>query len=87
MKPVVDMDKVARALGLERGIKISSRGGYFGAMQLAAEVAAIRRDGDAERLEAPVESSLAGNTLFESGTHFESNCDLTASTDFTVRAA
>jgi hypothetical protein len=32
------MDRIANALGAERRGKVSSQGGYFGAIQLAAEV-------------------------------------------------
>jgi hypothetical protein len=34
------MDRIAKDLGVERRGKVLSRGGYFGAVQLAAEVAA-----------------------------------------------
>ena len=37
-KPKLDMDKIAGLLGAERRGKVTSRGGYFGALQLAAEV-------------------------------------------------
>jgi len=33
------MEHIPKELGAERGGKVSSRGGYFGALQLAAEVA------------------------------------------------
>ena len=36
----LDMERIARELGAERRGKVSSRGGYFGALQLAAEVMA-----------------------------------------------
>src|SRR6267378_1621763 len=36
----LDMDRIAKELGAERRGKVSARGGYFGALQLAAEVAA-----------------------------------------------
>ncbi len=36
----LDMERIAKELGAERRGKVSSRGGYFGALQLAAEVAA-----------------------------------------------
>ena len=39
MSATLDMDRIAKALGAERRGKISARGGYFGALQLAAEVA------------------------------------------------
>lgn len=40
MKPKLDMDKIANALGAEREGKVAAKGGYFGALQLAAEVGA-----------------------------------------------
>ena len=40
MKIRLDMDKVARGLGAERRGKIVSSGGYFGAMQLLADIEA-----------------------------------------------
>src|SRR3954449_13513111 len=36
----LDMERIAKALGAERRGKVSARGGYFGALRLAAEVAA-----------------------------------------------
>lgn len=36
----LDMDRIAETLGAERGGKVSAGGGYFGALRLAAEVAA-----------------------------------------------
>jgi hypothetical protein len=36
----LDMERIAKALGAERRGKVSARGGYFGALQLAAEVTA-----------------------------------------------
>lgn len=36
----LDMDRIANTLGAERRAKVTARGGYFGALQLAAEVAA-----------------------------------------------
>ena len=36
----LDMERIARELGAERRGKVSAQGGYFGALQLAAEVAA-----------------------------------------------
>src|SRR5438128_9428991 len=36
----LDMERIAKKLGAERRGKVSPRGGYFGALQLAAEVAA-----------------------------------------------
>ncbi len=38
MKPRIDIDKIARGLGAERRGKVSARSGYFGAMQLVAEI-------------------------------------------------
>ena len=40
MGDTLDMDRIAQALGAERCGKVSPRAGYFGALQLAAEVAA-----------------------------------------------
>lgn len=40
MKPRLDMDKIARSLGATRRGKVSASGGYFGAVQLLAEVEA-----------------------------------------------
>ncbi|MBY0457062.1 MAG: hypothetical protein K2V38_06985 [Gemmataceae bacterium] len=40
MSTRLDMDQIARDLGAERRGKVMARGGYFGAVQLAAEVAA-----------------------------------------------
>ena len=40
MSKPLDMDRIAKDLGAERRGKVVSRGGYFGATQLAAEVAA-----------------------------------------------
>src|SRR5712692_2078469 len=38
MKTRLDMDKIARGLGAERRGKVSASGGYFGAMQLLADI-------------------------------------------------
>jgi hypothetical protein len=35
----LEMERIAKELGAERRGKVSARGGYFGALQLAAEVA------------------------------------------------
>ncbi len=40
MKNQLDMDKIARGLGAERRGKVIVSGGYFGAMQLLAEIEA-----------------------------------------------
>ena len=40
MKRQLDMDKIAKRLGAERRGKVSATGGYFGAMQLLADVEA-----------------------------------------------
>ena len=40
MKTRLDMDKIARGLGAERRGKVAAAGGYFGAMQLLADIAA-----------------------------------------------
>src|SRR5437764_6220793 len=39
----LDMERIAKALGAERCGKVSAGAGYFGALQLAAEVAARLR--------------------------------------------
>ncbi|HEV3383785.1 MAG TPA: hypothetical protein VG097_03165 [Gemmata sp.] len=36
----LDMERIAKTLGAERRGKVSAGGGYFGALQLAAEIAA-----------------------------------------------
>lgn len=38
MGTTLDMERIANGLGAERRGKVSARGGYFGALQLAAEV-------------------------------------------------
>jgi hypothetical protein len=40
MKSRLDMDKIARGLGAERRGKVTASGGYFGAVQLAADIEA-----------------------------------------------
>lgn len=40
MSTNLDMESIAKELGAERRGQVSARGGYFGALQLAAEVAA-----------------------------------------------
>jgi hypothetical protein len=40
MRAQLDMEKIARALGAERKGKVGATGGYFGAMQLLAEIEA-----------------------------------------------
>jgi hypothetical protein len=40
MKRQLDMDKIAKGLGAKRRGKVAARGGYFGAMQLVADVEA-----------------------------------------------
>jgi hypothetical protein len=40
MKTELDMDKIARGLGAERRGKVAAGGGYFGAMQLLADIQA-----------------------------------------------
>ena len=39
MSTTLDMERIAKELGAERRGKVSAHGGYFGALQLAAEVA------------------------------------------------
>jgi hypothetical protein len=43
MKPQLNMDKIAKALGAERRGKVTANGGYFGALTLAADVSARLR--------------------------------------------
>src|SRR5712671_8200946 len=38
MKTQLDMDKIAKGLGAERGGRIRASGGYFGALQLLADI-------------------------------------------------
>jgi hypothetical protein len=40
MKTRLDMDKIARGLGAERSGRVIASGGYFGAMQLLADIEA-----------------------------------------------
>ena len=40
MKTQLEMDKIARGLGAERRGKVTASGGYFGAMQLLADIEA-----------------------------------------------
>jgi hypothetical protein len=40
MKTPLDMDRIARRLGAERRGKVAAKGGYFGAIQLAADIGA-----------------------------------------------
>jgi hypothetical protein len=40
MKTSLDMEKIAHGLGVERGQRVSAKGGYFGVMQLIADVTA-----------------------------------------------
>lgn len=43
MSTALDMERIAKELGAERRGKVSAHGGYFGALQLAAEVASRSR--------------------------------------------
>lgn len=43
MNTTLDMERIAKELGAERRGKVSAHGGYFGALQLAAEVASCSR--------------------------------------------
>jgi hypothetical protein len=43
VKPQLDMNKIARGLGADRRGKVSATGGYFGAMQLLADIEARLR--------------------------------------------
>lgn len=53
MKRRLDMDKIAKGLGAERRGPVRAKAGYFGALELAADVAARfqvpREDGGADR--------------------------------------
>lgn len=40
MRTQLDMDKIAKGVGAERGGKVAVTGGYFGAMQLLADIEA-----------------------------------------------
>ena len=40
MKTQLDMDRIAKGLGAERRGKVAASGGYFGAMQLLADIEA-----------------------------------------------
>ena len=40
MKTQLDMDKIAKGVGAERRGKVTASGGYFGAMQLLADIEA-----------------------------------------------
>src|SRR5213082_3813078 len=40
MKAQLDMEKIARGLGAERRGRVAATGGYFGAMQLLADIEA-----------------------------------------------
>lgn len=40
MKTQLDMDKIAKGLGAERRGQMSAKGGYFGALQLLADIEA-----------------------------------------------
>jgi hypothetical protein len=40
MKTQLNMDKIAKGLGAERRGKVAAGGGYFGAMQLLADIEA-----------------------------------------------
>jgi len=40
MKPRLDMEKIAKGLGAERKGRVTAGGGFFGALQLAADVQA-----------------------------------------------
>jgi hypothetical protein len=49
MKVRLDFDEIARGLGAERKGNVPASGGYFGAVQLAADIEALS-EGDAEAL-------------------------------------
>src|SRR2546425_12265730 len=69
MKRKLDMDRIAEGLGAERRGKVSATGGYFGAMQLLADVEAKFRvpaadgssvDGTASRPPRPEDARASG---------------------------
>lgn len=43
MRRRLDMEKIARGLGAVRAVKVPAKGGYFGAMQVLADVEAMFR--------------------------------------------
>ena len=49
MSTTLDMERIAKELGAERRGKVSAHGGYFGALQLAAEVASRSRVSESPR--------------------------------------
>ena len=61
MSTTLDMQRIAKELGAERRGKVSARGGYFGALQLAAEVASRSRV--SEGRPSPNEIIKKGNNL------------------------
>lgn len=61
MSTTLDMERIAKELGAERREKVSASGGYFGALQLAAEVAAHSRV--SEGPPSPNEIIRKGNNL------------------------
>ena len=55
MKVRIDMDKIAMGLGAERRGKVAASSGYFGALQLLADIKAhfrVPRGGDRRRTPA-----------------------------------
>ena len=61
MSTTLDMERIAKELGAEQRGKVSVRGGYFGALQLAAEVASRSRV--SEGSPSPNEMIKKGNNL------------------------
>lgn len=61
MSTTLNMERIAKELGAERREKVSASGGYFGALQLAAEVAAHSRV--SEGPPSPNEIIRKGNNL------------------------
>ena len=61
MSTTLDMERIAKELGAERGGKVSAHGGYFGALQLTAEVATRSRV--SEGPSSPNEMIKKGNNL------------------------
>lgn len=64
----LDMEKIAQGLGGELGARVESRSGYQGAMEVAAQVAALRTGPDAAHwidLISPREFHYAFNQLYQ----------------------
>jgi hypothetical protein len=60
----LDMERIAKELGAERRGKVSAPGGYFGALQLTAEIAArfrVPEGGGAQPIRRGVSNALSGS--------------------------